>query len=145
MGAVLTPSLIGIDKSAPLPNASTFCGACESVCPVRIPLPKLMRHWRERQTERGLAPQAQRWGLGLWGFFARRPGLYRPATRIAMQLLAWLGRSEGRFSRLPFAKGWTATRDFPAPQGDTFQAQWRKRTRDAVTQPPQSAAEGHNE
>ncbi|TAL83289.1 MAG: iron-sulfur cluster-binding protein [Beijerinckiaceae bacterium] len=132
MGAVLTPSLIGIDKSAPLPNASTFCGACESVCPVRIPLPKLMRHWRERQTERGLAPQAQRWGLGLWGFFARRPDLYRLATRIAMPLLAWLGRSEGRFSRLPLANGWTATRDFPAPQGDTFQAQWRKRTKTAA-------------
>src|SRR3712207_1905579 len=77
MGAVLTPSLIGIDKAGHLPNASTFCGRCESVCPVRIPLPKLMRHWREREFERHLTPATFRSGLGLWGFFARRPALYR--------------------------------------------------------------------
>src|SRR3546814_1283884 len=52
MGAVLTPSLIGIDQAGHLPNASTFCGRCEAVCPVRIPLPKMMRHWREREFER---------------------------------------------------------------------------------------------
>jgi len=39
MGAVLTPALIGVDKAGHLPNASTFCGKCESVCPVKIPLP----------------------------------------------------------------------------------------------------------
>src|SRR5882724_2552128 len=48
LGAVLTPQLIGVEEAGNLPNASTFCGRCESVCPVRIPLPKLMRHWRER-------------------------------------------------------------------------------------------------
>ncbi len=53
-----------------LPNASTFCGRCESVCPVRIPLPKLMRHWREREFERHLTPATVRSGLPLWGFFA---------------------------------------------------------------------------
>jgi L-lactate dehydrogenase complex protein LldF len=46
MGAVLTPSLNGIDETGQLPNASTFCGRCEAVCPMRIPLPKMMRHWR---------------------------------------------------------------------------------------------------
>jgi L-lactate dehydrogenase complex protein LldF len=54
MGAVLTPSLIGVDKAGHLPNASTFCGRCESVCPMRIPLPKMMRHWREKEFERHL-------------------------------------------------------------------------------------------
>jgi L-lactate dehydrogenase complex protein LldF len=143
MGAVLTPSLIGIDKSAPLPNASTFCGACESVCPVRIPLPKLMRHWRERQAERGLAPLAQRWGLGIWGFFAKRPGLYGAATRVTMNVLAWFGRGEGRFAHLPLADGWTASRDFPAPQGDTFQAQWRNRMRQSSRTATPSVSDMH--
>jgi L-lactate dehydrogenase complex protein LldF len=132
MGAVLTPTLIGVDKAGHLPNASTFCGRCESVCPVRIPLPKLMRHWREREFERHLTPAAVRSGLGIWGFFARRPALYRLATRAAMAGLALAGRSRGRFARLPFAGGWTKTRDFPAPQGDTFQARWaRERGRKA--------------
>ncbi|MDP2356167.1 MAG: LutB/LldF family L-lactate oxidation iron-sulfur protein [Beijerinckiaceae bacterium] len=132
MGAVLTPSLIGVEKSGHLPNASTFCGRCESVCPVHIPLPKLMRHWREREFERHLSPAPARAGLSLWAFFAKRPALYRFATSVAMRALAWLGRDKGRFASLPLAKGWTKTRDMPAPQGATFQAQWktqRKRSR----------------
>ena len=127
MGAVLTPSLIGVEKGGHLPNASTFCGRCESVCPVKIPLPKLMRHWREREFERHLTPAVQRFGLKIWAFFAKNPGLYSFASRAAMSALAWLGRDKGRFASLPLAKGWTDYRDLPAPQGDTFQAQWRKR------------------
>ena len=127
MGAVLTPSLIGIDKAGHLPNASTFCGRCESVCPVRIPLPKMMRHWREREFERHLTPAAQRVGLAAWAFLARRPRLYRALASVGMPVLALLGRRKGRFAALPLARGWTDGRDFPAPQGSTFQAQWKKR------------------
>ena len=126
MGAVLTPSLIGIDKSGHLPNASTFCGRCESVCPVRIPLPKLMRHWREREFERHLSPATVRGGLGVWSFFATRPRLYRAATGLAMRALHLLGRTKGRFRSLPLAGGWTKYRDMPAPQGATFQSRWAK-------------------
>jgi len=128
MGAVMTPSLVGIEESIDLPNASTFCGACESVCPVRIPLPKMMRHWRERAFERRLVPARQRFGLAFWGFFAKRPTLYRMATRAAMGALALLDSENGRFRSLPLAKGWTASRDFPAPEGDTFQAQFARRS-----------------
>ena len=127
MGAVLTPSLIGIDKAGHLPNASTFCGRCEEVCPVRIPLPKLMRFWREREFERQLSPATVRTGLALWAFFARRPWLYGIATDLAALALALVGRAHGRFRWLPFARGWTDQRDFPAPQGATFQSQWRRR------------------
>jgi L-lactate dehydrogenase complex protein LldF len=98
---------------------------------MKIPLPKMMRHWREREFERHLMPAPMRYGLGLWAFFARRPTLYRLTTRAAMWSLAKLGRSKGRFKSLPFAGGWTKYRDFPAPQGDTFQAQWAKRKRAA--------------
>src|SRR4051794_35379293 len=128
MGAVLTPSLIGVSEGGHLPNASTFCGRCESVCPVRIPLPKLMRHWREREYERHLQPAAQRYGLGVWAFFARRPTLYRLATDIGMRLLALAGAKRGRFASLPLAGGWTRTRDLMAPQGATFQARWRAKS-----------------
>jgi len=129
MGAVLTPSLIGVDKAGHLPNASTFCGRCEAVCPVRIPLPKLMRHWREREFARHLTPAAFRSGLRLWAFFAKRPRLYRFATRIGMAGLGLIGKRRGRFKSLPLAGGWTNFRDMPAPQGPTFQARWAKEKR----------------
>ena len=127
IGSVLTPAIIGIEQSMHLPNASTFCGRCESVCPMRIPLPKLLRLWRDKAHERKLAPASQRSGLGAWAFLARRPKLYHLAMAIGMPVLAALAGARGRFRSLPFAGGWTRYRDLPAPQGKTFQQQWRAR------------------
>lgn len=129
MGAVLSPSLFGIDGNRHLPNASTFCGRCEQVCPMQIPLPKMMRHWREQSFENGLSPAEERWGVRFWAFFARRPWLYRPGARLAARLLSKLGRGRGRVSKLWLAGGWTDGRDFPLPQGRTFQEQWARRGR----------------
>ena len=129
MGSVLTPGLIGVDQAGHLPNASTFCGKCESVCPVKIPLPSMMRHWREREFERHLSPPALRTGLGIWRWFALRPPLYRLATRLAANTLGLLGRRKGRFSAVPMAGGWTAGRDLPAPEGETFFARYAREQR----------------
>ncbi|MEP4378074.1 MAG: LutB/LldF family L-lactate oxidation iron-sulfur protein [Alphaproteobacteria bacterium] len=125
MGSVLSPGLLGVDEAGHLPNASSFCGRCEEVCPMRIPLPKMMRHWREREFESHLSPGSARVGLGVWAFFARRPKLYQLATGLQMRMLAWMGRKRGRLSSLPLAGGWTKYRELPAPQGRTFQSRWR--------------------
>ena len=127
MGAVLTPSLIGLEGTLHLPNASSFCGRCEAVCPMRIPLPKMMRHLREQAFEQALAPAAERASVRLWAYFAKRPKLYRLATGLAARLLGAWGRRRGAFRRLPLASGWTAGRDLPAPQGRTFHSLWRDR------------------
>jgi L-lactate dehydrogenase complex protein LldF len=132
MGSVLTPSLIGVDQAGHLPNASTFCGKCESVCPVKIPLPGLMRHWREREFERHLTPPAARAGLGVWGWFARRPRVYRLATRAAAWGLGKLGAKRGKFASLPLAGGWTGGRDMPAPEGETFFARYARARREGT-------------
>ncbi|MFQ6017839.1 MAG: lactate utilization protein B [Kiloniellaceae bacterium] len=131
MGAVLTPGLIGVAEAGHLPNASTFCGRCESVCPMRIPLPKMMRHWREREFQRHLSPRPGRAGLRLWAFAAKRPALYHFAAGLTMRTLGALGRRRGGFKRLPLSGGWTGHRDFPAPEGKTFQALWAARARAA--------------
>lgn len=129
MGAVLTPALIGVKEGGNLPNASSFCGRCEAVCPMRIPLPKMMRHWRRKEFEQGLAPKAARRGLGVWAWFARRPAMYRFASGLAARVLSgWAGR-RGRIRALPLAAGWTGGRDMPAPEGGTFHSQWRQRER----------------
>jgi L-lactate dehydrogenase complex protein LldF len=96
---------------------------------MKIPLPKMMRHWREREFQRHLSPATYRYGLGLWAFFAKRPRLYQWATSIAMRMLGNLGWRKGRFRFLPLAGGWTKYRDLPAPEGKTFQEMWSERAR----------------
>ena len=127
IGSVVTPALIGIENAAHLPNASTFCGRCEEVCPMRIPLPRMLRTWREKEFERHLQPSSIRWGLGVWAWFAKRPKLYHAATGFAARVLHNLGLDKGRLRRLPLASGWTGNRDFPAPQGKTFHQLWKER------------------
>ena len=92
---------------------------------MRIPLPKMMRHWREREFEKGLNPTTQRWGLGIWAWFAKRPKLYGRFASMAIKMLAIFGGRSGRLSTLPMAGGWTKYRDLPAPQGQTFLQMWR--------------------
>jgi len=127
MGAVLTPALVGLGEAGHLPNASTFCGRCEEVCPVKIPLPKMMRHWREREFAQRLSPPVYRSVLGLWALVARRPALYHAMVEAKARLLGWLGRPHGRFRTMPLASGWTRMRDMPAPEGRSFHSLWAER------------------
>ena len=127
IGAALNPGMMGIEQAAHHANASTFCGRCAEVCPVKIPLPAIMRHWRAREHASGLAPKSFVAGLSLWAFFAKRPALYRAAAGIAARLLKMLGGKRGHIAALPGPRGWFAVRDLPAPQGQTFHALWKAR------------------
>ena len=120
MGSVLTPTYVGIENAGDLPNAATFCGECQVVCPVKIPLPDLMRKWRERQFDMKLRPFGERAAIAVWGFFVKRPRLYAFASRIGARVAAWMGGREKLIHRLPGIDGWTDGRDMPAPQGKTF-------------------------
>ena len=127
MGAVLTPMIAGHEKANELPHACTLNGRCQQVCPVKIPLPDLLRRLRHEQWEAGFIASKVRWGIGVWTWFATRPALYRMMSRATIAVLGWMGRSSGRFKSLPFAGGWTTGRDMPAPQGATFHAAWAER------------------
>jgi L-lactate dehydrogenase complex protein LldF len=129
MGSVLTPSYTGIENALDLPHAATLCGQCSVVCPVKIPLPDLLRKLREKQFERGLRPWYERIGLLAWGWVARNPSLYRAGSRVAARALKWLGGDKGSIRSLPMAGGWTDHRDLPAPSGRTFMEQYRERRR----------------
>ncbi len=129
MGSILTPLLGGLEKSPDLPNASTFCGACAAVCPVKIPLPDLLRKLRERQMERGLKSRRETFLLRTWAWLALHPAMYAMATKFGVRLLRMLGGKEKLLHHLPGAPGWSDGRDFPAPAGMTFRELYQRGVR----------------
>ena len=126
MGSVLTPILADGDGAVDLPHACTLNGRCQAVCPVKIPLPDLLREHRELQHRQNVIPARNRWALALWAALVRRPRLYQVLIRVAVRILGLAGGRRGGFRHVPFMGGWTGGRDLPAPQGTTFQAAWRK-------------------
>ncbi len=125
MGAVLTPMFRGLDQSQDLPNACTLNGRCQTVCPVKIRLPYLIRRLRDHAFDQKLGSASGRWGIRTWAWLARRPGLYQIATRMARPVLRLFGRGSAR--KLPLAGSWTQGRDLPLPSGGgTFQQQWQR-------------------
>lgn len=119
MGAVLTPVFDGLESSHDLAQACTLNGRCQEVCPVDIPLPTLLRGWRDRSWREGFEPTAVRFGVGMFGFVASRPLLYRVSTAIALRVMRLFARG-GWIRKMPLLSAWTAYRDFPAPPGQTF-------------------------
>ncbi|MBV8659228.1 MAG: iron-sulfur cluster-binding protein [Burkholderiales bacterium] len=118
MGSVLTPHFLGLEAAPDLPNAATLCGQCEVACPVKIPLPDMLRTLRERQVEAQIKGWRERMAYRIWGWLALRPRLYRPMARVGAWLLNIVA-DDGQLSWLP--GGWTTGRTFPAPAGETFQ------------------------
>ncbi len=129
MGSVLTPLYTGIENALDLPHASTGCNQCGSVCPVRIPLPKLMHQLREEQVERGLRPWSESLALKAWAWIAGRPALYRWLTRRAIRYLNWLADDDGRIRILGLAPGWSTGRDLPVAANRTFHELYKARKR----------------
>lgn len=128
MGAVLTPALDGLAPNRDLAHACTLNGKCQEVCPVKIPLPTLLKGWREKSWREGLEPTSMRWGLGVWAWFARRPALYRLGTALAIRAMRLIGRT-GWIASLPLGSGWTKHRDLPKPAARSFMAQYQEEQR----------------
>ena len=127
MGKVMTPSLAGLEQTKDLPNASSFCGKCQEVCPMRIPLPKLMRNLRVKQTEARMTPLKQRFFLSLWSYLAARPALYHRITGMLTGTMRVLARGRPVLRHLPLMKGWTDSRDLIVPEeGGTFFARYQQ-------------------
>ena len=130
MGSILTPAYVGLENALDLPNASTLCNQCGVVCPVKIPLPDLMRKLRERQFEMGLKSRRETWSLAAWRWAAQRPQIYAMLAKIAARVLAVMGSSDRLIHKLPFqpiGSGWTHGRDMPAPPGKTFRELYQER------------------
>jgi L-lactate dehydrogenase complex protein LldF len=130
IGAILTPQLRGLDKAGSLPFASTLCGACVEVCPVKIDIPRILVHLRNEvvKSQRGdrfidgerLAMRAALWVFGGAGRLKLAQGAARLAQRPFVQ--------DGIIAHLPGAlAGWTSARDFPAVPAESFRDWWKAR------------------
>jgi L-lactate dehydrogenase complex protein LldF len=127
VGAVLTPVLAGHDGWSDLPFASSLCGACREVCPVRIDIPAMLLGLRHEITQAGesdfgwLGP-----GLSAYTRVATTPFLWRAFLAAGGVFGRVVGR-DGYITRLPFHGGnWTSTRDLPAPAARSFHSWWKE-------------------
>src|ERR1041385_3482138 len=113
IGAVITPQLMGIEKTAQLPYASSLCGACREVCPVKIDIPRLLLHLRAE-----IAPRkgklSERLAFKMWAQVMMRPSLYKMSSL--------LGRIMQRF--VPVSKAWTKGRDLRPIEAKSFHELW---------------------
>jgi L-lactate dehydrogenase complex protein LldF len=129
IGAIITPQFHGVERDPWLPYASSLCGACGEVCPVKIDIPKLLLDLRAdvAQTKKGSVEQL---AFRLWAAVMSRPALYRAVTRMASVTGSsdkkWIGASPGVFAFGP-VKAWLSERDLPAPAPKSFREMWKER------------------
>jgi L-lactate dehydrogenase complex protein LldF len=130
IGAILTPQLVGVEEAGSLPFASSLCGACYEVCPVKINIPEVLVHLRgevvrrQRATRRGRA-SGELLGMRALGWTFSSPGRYERAQRMGRRAQKRLVR-DGWIERLPGAlSGWTTARDLSPIADQTFREWWR--------------------
>jgi L-lactate dehydrogenase complex protein LldF len=129
VGAVLTPALEGIKAFRDLPHASSLCGACREVCPVRIDIPRMLLSLRARGVDEGESPRWFGTGIHAFRWVGVRPRLFQWAGSLAARA-SRLMATDGWITRLPgHLAGWTKARDFPAMAPRSFQDRWKERRR----------------
>jgi L-lactate dehydrogenase complex protein LldF len=127
IGAILTPQLRGMDEAGSLPYASSLCGACGEVCPVKIEIPRLLTHLRAREVaaRRRLDPEKLTMRALFHTFSSRNR--YERAQKLARAAARPLSRGKGTISRAPGPlAGWTMSRELPAPAPESFREWWRR-------------------
>ena len=130
IGAIITPQFHGVHRDPWLPFASSLCGACGEVCPVKIDIPKLLLDLRAdvAETKKGSLEQLV---FRMWASVMSRPALYRMAVKMASVTGSsekkWIGNTPGMLSFGPM-KAWLSERDLPVPAPKTFREMWKERT-----------------
>jgi len=141
IGAVVSPMLVGLPKAKELPQASSLCGACREVCPIKIDIPRMLLDLRKKTAEspddsQRSAPQSERIIAKLYARLMSSPGLLRSAIRFG-RILQSLGKfapfspltKDGNWIRkapLPLLSKWTRSRDLPTLPKQTFHELWEQ-------------------
>jgi L-lactate dehydrogenase complex protein LldF len=139
IGAIITPQFAGIQQDPWLPFASSLCGACAEVCPVKIDIPRILLELRAEVIEGKTREGSNRWerlAFRAWAWAMRRPKVYQalglvasgfaPATESNSAGPRWI-RSLPAFMNLGPIRAWTSVRDLPPPPEQNFRTLWRER------------------
>jgi L-lactate dehydrogenase complex protein LldF len=125
MGSVITPHINSLKVANKQTHACTLNGRCEEVCPVNIPLPKLLRSLRAQSWEKKYEPLSNRFFVQVFAQLAKRPALFQFASRCGVIVMKIFSRS-GWIRYMPMTSGWTRNRDLPEPESSTFMEQYKK-------------------
>ncbi len=119
IGAVITPEFIGRENARDLPFASSLCGKCAEVCPVKIPLPQLLLNQREKTVKERQSPALERAGMEITASIFSRKSLFR----FIWKLYRWVTKLWPGELPLP---GWSRSRVAPKPGNQPFHVWWKQ-------------------
>jgi L-lactate dehydrogenase complex protein LldF len=136
-GAHSAKAVASTEWAASLPYASSLCGACGEVCPVKIEIPRLLTHLRAREVAaRGRLDPEKLTMKALFHTFSTRER-YERAQKAARLAARRVARGKATISRAPGPlAGWTMSRELPAPAPETFRDWWRRTRGPSPRRPP---------
>ena len=132
IGAVITPQLNDLHKTADLPFASSLCGACRDVCPVKIDFPHVLLSLREKVIREGKGKAKpmefmEKTAFRMWSFVFSRPFYYNLTGKI-MVLLQGFYKKDNELHKLPYPfSKWTKEKNFPAFSKKPFRERWKEK------------------
>jgi L-lactate dehydrogenase complex protein LldF len=138
IGAIITPQFLGVTHEPGLPFASSLCGACAEVCPVKINIPKVLLDLRsevKKAEARDGESRMERLAFRIWAWVMRHPRIYEMSGMVAAALghamqgtskTGWMREVPGS-EQIPPLRGWLSERDLPPPPPRSFRQMWRSR------------------
>ncbi|HJV45207.1 MAG TPA: LutB/LldF family L-lactate oxidation iron-sulfur protein [Bacillota bacterium] len=130
IGAVLSPLFDGYEEFKELPYASSLCGACTEVCPVKIPLHELLIEHRKDEVEQGFTPASEKLAFKGFGYVTSHPTVYDLAVKMAHTGMGVMAKDGVITSGPGMLGGWTDVRDLPQPAKQSFRDWWKKEGKD---------------
>jgi L-lactate dehydrogenase complex protein LldF len=119
IGSILTPSLYSIENATPLPFASSLCGSCSEICPVKINIHHLLLYQRSQAVEKHSTPYFEHIIFRIWKNLMMNEFGYALALRFSRFVARLVGKKGA-----VWVPGWSATRDFPLPARQSFHEWW---------------------
>jgi L-lactate dehydrogenase complex protein LldF len=134
IGAIITPQFMGVSHEPGLPFASSLCGACGEVCPVKIDIPKILlelRHDVKKAEARDKQNRIESLAFRAFAWVVTHPRVYAFAGRVAAMMSPagdgkWISKVPPAMN-LPPVRAWLSQRDLPPAPVRSFRDQWRSR------------------